>query len=304
MNPPLDTRQLRAFHQAAQTGSFTRAAEQLHLTQSAISHSIRSLEDELGCRLFFRQGKKAFLTPHGRELTTHCEAIFSRFDQARAALGALDQSPRGRLRIGTTTAAAQYILPTVLREFKESFPLYSIAVLPGETPEAVGRLQSAEIDLAVCLRPTDTSGVTCRPMFSDEVRFLVSPLHPWAHTRPRSGDLRTESFIVSSRKSYTFELVAAYFLRHNARLASPIELGSSDAIKELVKLGLGVGVMAEWTASREIAEGSLVSVPLPKGRIRREWVVAWAEGRPLTLPERTFVGLCAEVQAVLKMGSV
>jgi len=295
MDAPIDTRQLRAFHVLAREGSFTRAGRTLHLTQSAISHAIRALENDLGCQLFYRQGKRVFLTHHGRELLTHAEAIHSEMAQARAALGALDQTPRGRLRVGTTTAAAQFILPAVLREFKESFPLYSLAVMPGDTPDAIRRLLDNDVDLSICLKPHDVSLLDCHAIFSDELELLLSPHHPWLVSRPKPRDIAAQTFIVSSRQSYTFELISQHFFKQNIRLSSITELGSTEAIKELVKLGLGVGLSARWTARAEIDAGLLRTLPLPKGRIRRQWVVARLKSRPLNLAERTFLDLCAAV---------
>lgn len=292
MDRLLDSRQLRAFTVLAHEGSFTRAGHALHLTQSAISHAIRALEDELGCQLFLRQGRRVFLTHHGRELLRHAEAIQVQMALARAGLGALDRNPRGHLRIGCTPDASQFILPGVLREFKDSFPLYTIAVMPGETPDTQERLESGALDVAICLKPRVVSRLDCHPLFEDEMVFLVSPLHPWRESRPKVRDLAAETYIVSSRNSYTFALVSDYFLKLGAQPLSFIELGSTEAIKELVKLGLGVAVVAPWVVSAGIRNKEVVALPLVKGRVRRQWVVAHLKNRPNSLAEQTFIGLC------------
>lgn len=295
MDQTLDTRQLRAFVCLAQTGSFTRAGRELHLTQSAISHAIKSLERDLGCQLFHRQGKTVHLTHHGRELMPHAESILQAMTQARAALGALDKTPRGKLSIGCTPAASQFILPTVFREFKESFPQYDIRVVPGETPQTIARLIANEIDLAVTLRPSDVSRLDCHSIFDDELEFLFSPLHPWAKKPPKIKDAAAETFIVSSRASLNFAMIQEYFLKQGVRLQHFIELGSSEAIKELAKLGLGIAIAARWIARAEIEAGQLVVLPLPKGKLKRRWMTSTLKGRPLNLAERTFIGLCEEV---------
>lgn len=295
MEQTLDTRQLRAFTVLARRGSFTAAGRELHLTQSAVSHAIKALENELGCQLFLRQGKSVHLTHHGRELQRIAETIFQQMSTARATLGALDRTPRGRLSIGCTPAASQFILPTVFREFKESFPLYDIRVVPGETPDTMARLIAGEIDLGVCLMAADMSRVDSHPIFTDELEMLVSPHHPWATTRPKMKDITGQTFIVSSRNSLSFSLLNDLFLRNGVRLSSIIELGSTEAMKELAKLGLGIAIAARWTAQTELKARQLVSLPLPKGRIKRTWVTAHLKGRPLNLAERTFVGLCEEV---------
>ncbi len=303
MDNPLDTRQIRAFVILARCGSFTQAGRELHLTQSAVSHAIRALETDLGCQLFLRQGKVVHLTHHGRELLPHAETILQAMSQARASLGVLDLTPRGKLRIGCTPAASQFILPTVLREFKESFPQYDISVVPGETPDTLERLLRNEVDIAVSLRAADMTRFDCHPIFEDELLFLVSPLHPWAQTSPKIRETSGQTYIVSTRNSLNFTLIQEYFLRHGARLHSFIELGSSEAIKELAKLGLGVSIAARWIAKAEISAGQLVAVGLPKGKLKRRWVTSTLKTRPLNLAERTFIGLCEQVGKQMEAGS-
>jgi molybdenum-dependent DNA-binding transcriptional regulator ModE len=121
-NMPIDSRQLRAFAALARTGSFTIAAKKLFLSQSAVSHSMKALETDVGCRLFDRVGKKVSLTQAGETLLHHAEKILGEMQNARSALYDLGKWGRGRLRIGASTTACQYILPPVLRQFKESFP--------------------------------------------------------------------------------------------------------------------------------------------------------------------------------------
>jgi DNA-binding transcriptional LysR family regulator len=294
MDGILDSRQVRAFAVLAQCGSFSRTGRELHLTQSAVSHAIKALEANLGCQLFHRQGKSVHLTHHGREFLPHAESILRTMAHARVSLGALDKTPRGRLRIGCTAAASQFILPTVFREFKESFPLYDIRVVPGETPDTIERLVRNEIDVAVSLRPTDVTRLECHPIFEDELLFLASPLHPWTKSKPKTRDVAAQTLIISSRNSLSFAMVSEYFLKQGIRLSSIIELGSTEAMKELAKLGIGVAVAAGWTARKEIAAGQLVALPMPRGKLRRRWVASILKGRPLSLAERTFLGLCEE----------
>ena len=288
----LDTRQLRAFAALARCGSFTEAAGELSLTQSAVSHSMKALEDDLGCRLFLRSGKRVLLTQPGKELLSHAEAILRRMVQARDAISSLEQSPRGRLRVGCSTAAAQYILLMVLREFRDCFPLYNVSVMPGETPETLQRLRDGIVDLSISLKPHDTNGLTCIPLFSDEIDLLVPPNHPWATVRPKISDLATESLIITSRQRYTCELLTNHLMSQGVRVGSMIELGSIEAMKQFVKLGLGVAVAAKWSAVDELERGELVCIPLPKGPLVRDWVVSHLEDRPLNLAEQTFNGLC------------
>src|SRR5882762_10300042 len=111
MSAPLDSRQLRAFRILARTGSFTEAARELHLTQSAVSHALRALEEDVGCRLLDRLGKKATLTQSGEQLLVRAQKILSEMTQARDELKELGRWGGGRLRLGATNTACQYLLP-------------------------------------------------------------------------------------------------------------------------------------------------------------------------------------------------
>ena len=294
MDDLLDSRQLRAFLALARTGSFTGAAKTLHLTQSAISHAIKVLEESLECRLMHRSARQVIFTRHGRELLKHAEGIEHRMKQAREALRSLDGSPRGTLRIGCTTAASQFILPGVLREFKESFPHYEIRVLPGESPTILERVLRDEVDLGIIIKPEDASGIQTQPVFDDEIVFVAAPGHPWAAEKNTKALAEPQTFIISSTRSYTWQLVSAALQRKGQRPGALVELGSSEAIKELAMTGYGVGVCAGWAAVKELQSGQLISVPLPAGRIRREWVGVTLKGRTMNLAERTFLGLCRE----------
>src|SRR5882724_11200680 len=128
MSQPLDSRQLRAFATLARTGSFTLAAKELHLSQSAVSHSMKALEEDVGCRLFDRVGKKVLLTQAGEQFLHHVEKILNEMEITRAALAQLGKWGRGRLRIGASTTACSYILPPVLREFKKKYPQYLLSI--------------------------------------------------------------------------------------------------------------------------------------------------------------------------------
>lgn len=295
-NRPLDSRQLIAFSALARCQSFTRAAKELFLTQSAISHAIKALETEVGSRLFDRAGRRVLLTQAGEQFHRHTEKILHEMEAARAGLDALSRWGHGRLRVGASTTACQYLLPTVLREFKQSFSKAEITIEPGDHAAQVELLQSNRIDLAIMLEPDRRGDFDFVPLFNDELRLLTSPMHPWVQqNRTTRGPLETETLILYNKSSYTFRLVADYFRNERVPIGHSIELGSMDAIKELVKIGVGVGVLAPWIAQPELESGALVSFPLGRKRLRRTWGIAHLRGRRLPLGEETFIGLCRSV---------
>jgi LysR family transcriptional regulator, low CO2-responsive transcriptional regulator len=296
VSQPIDSRQIRAFASLARTGSFTLAAKELHLTQSAISHSMKALEREVGCRVLDKLGKKVVLTEAGEALLVHVERILGEMALARAELDQLGKWGQSRLRLGASSTACQHILPTVLREFRESFPQCVISIEPGDTPEMIAALRDRRIDLAVNLEPRRDEPLAFRPLFTDELSFLLSPLHQWAREgRVERSQIAKQHYILYGKRSYTAEMIEEYFRQEEIVLYSSIDLGSMEAIKELVKLGLGISILATWTCRKEIEERSLVSLPLGKRKLRRRWGVLHWRGRRLSLAEETFIGLCEQV---------
>lgn len=292
----LDTRQLLAFRQLSRTASFTAAARALHLSQSAVSHSIKGLEETVGCRLFDRLGKKAVLTQAGEQLLHHTERMFQEMSAARQSLARLGRWGQGRLQIGASPTACQYILPSVLREFRESFPDHQISLQPGDTPAILEALRQHRLDLALALEPKHLEGIQIHGLFEDELQFIVAPTHPWAATgRAIRDDIARQNYLLYHRTSRTFQLVDDYFRGERMVLNTVMELGSMEAIKELVKLGLGISILTPWIVQEELREGSLVAVPLGRRKLTRRWSLMQSKGRPLGLAGQTFLGLCRAV---------
>jgi DNA-binding transcriptional LysR family regulator len=296
MNRPLDSRQLLAFCALARCQSFTRAAKELFLTQSAISHAIKALETEVGSRLVDRAGRRVLLTQAGEQFLRHVEKILREMDTARAGLDTLSRWGHGRLRVGASTTACQYLLPTVLREFKQSFPKSSITIEPGDHAQQIELLQNNRVDLAIILEPPTRGEFEFVPLFEDELRFLTSPMHPWAQAGHMLRDsLEGETLVHYNKSSFTFRVVSEFFREERISFGHSIELGSMDAIKELAKINVGVGVLAPWIARHELETGALVDLPLGRKRLRRTWGIAHLLGRRLPLGEETFIGLCRSI---------
>jgi DNA-binding transcriptional LysR family regulator len=298
MKPTIDSRQLYAFAALARRGSFTLAAKDLFLTQSAVSHAIKALEDDVGCRLLDRVGRRVMLTQAGEQFLRHTERILREMEAARTGLDTLTKWGHGRLRVGASTTACQHLLPAVLREFRQSYPKCVIRIEPGDHGQQLELLRAGQIDLALIIEPPQTvlTEFNFVPLFQDELRFLVAPLHPWAKLgRAPRDTIEHETLVLYNKTSYTFRLVGDYFREEKIMLSNFIELGSMEAIKELVKIGIGAGVIAPWIARTELETGSLVSLPLGNRKLRRRWGVAHLKGRRLALAEETFVGLCSSV---------
>ena len=297
MKPTLDSRQLRAFAALARRGSFTLAAKDLLLTQSAVSHAIKALEAEVGCRLLDRMGRRVILTQSGEQFLRHTENILREMEVARAGVATATTWGHGRLRIGASLTPCQHILPAALREFRRRYPKCAIRLEPGEHRQQLELLRGGHVDLAIILQPpTGLREFTFLPLFQDDLRFVVAPGHPWVELgRAPLDAIERETLLLGPKESQTFRLVAEYFRAERIILSNYLELGSTEAIKELVKSGMGAGVLAPWTARSELADGSLVSLPLGSRPLKRSWGVVHLRGRRLALAEESFVGLCLNV---------
>lgn len=161
-------------------------------------------------------------------------------------------------------------------------------------------LRQHRVDLVLALEPAHEDQVECRHLLADELLFTISPRHAWAiQKRVSREDIPSQNFILYPRSSYTFRLIEQYFARENIAWRSYIELGSMEAIKGLVKLDLGIGILAPWIAREELKEGSLVALPLGKRKLKRNWAILNGQGRRLSLMEETFINLCRAAAARL-----
>lgn len=292
----VDSRQLLAFKTLAETGSFTQAAKQLNLTQSAVSHSIKALEEDLGTPLINRLGRRIHLTQAGDVFLAAAERIFRQMQNVRAELNSLGKWGAGRLRVGAGTTACQYILPTVIREFRQTFPDCQLSIVPNDAKELIEMLRGNEIDLALTLEPVSQDDIVHQTVFEDTLHFAVSPSHPWAGRKNIPlNEVGEQTFVIYSKRTYTFDMLRRYFRTEGHEPAHVIELGSMEAIKELVKIGIGVGVIAPWVAQKEVQEKSLHLIGMGKKKLTRTWGVCNVKGRKLTLMEETFIGLCESV---------
>ena len=295
MTQPLDTRQLRAFVTLARRGSFTRAATELHLSQSAVSHSMKALENDVGCRLFDRLGKKVLLTQAGEQLLQHADKILREMAAARESISLLGKWGRTRLRVGASTTACQYILPGVLREFQKQYPQANVIVEPSDTPKAMDLLRANVIDLALTLEPKADPGFEFLPLFTDELHFVLAASHSWAQAgRVAREEIPKQHYILYKKSSVTSRLVEQYFREEDMVLNQVMELGSMEAIKEMVKLGLGISILAPWIARKELEAGELAALPLGKRKLKRTWGILHFRERRLSMAQEIFVRLCRE----------
>jgi len=298
----MDTRLLRVFCAVAESGSLVVAAGKVHLTPSAISHSLKSLETDLGCRLFERVGKRMVLNQAGEQLLSQIQAPLSALDSAAEAIKRLGKWGHTRLRIAASASACQHILPRVIRDLKKNDGEIELRIESGDTPRAIELLRSNKVDLALVIAPENTNGLESRPIFRDELMFVFSASHPWSDGRSITRDeIRAQQFIIYQRSSVTAEVIDEHFRQLEIVPNVVMEVDSIGAITELLKLNLGVSVLAPWTVEQELTRKTLKMRPLGAKPLRRQWSAISLATRRMTLAEENFCRLCRNQTAGMRL---
>src|SRR5262249_11029577 len=181
---PMDVHQLRVFQAAVKGGGFTRAGEELHISQSTVSQHIRLLEQELGCSLFLRVGKRVRVTEAGTGLPENAERIFRGMKNAEMALREMNELRRGIVRLGVGSTTLTYRLPTILRGYIRRFPQIELIVLAGNTEYLLAAMKSHNLDLAIVMSTGEHPGLTSTPLGREELVVVLNRKHPLA-SQPR-----------------------------------------------------------------------------------------------------------------------
>jgi DNA-binding transcriptional LysR family regulator len=297
---PMNSRQLLAFVTVARTRSFTLAGKELFLSQSAVSHALSALEEELNCRLINRDGKNLQITPAGEHLLHYGEKILADMAAARGTLQQRSRWGASHLRVAADKFLGRRLLPGVLISFRREFPDWVINVKPGESRDCVEWLEQETIDMALTIAPSRAEAVEVVPLFTDELAWIVAPDHPWAENETMSpADISAQTFVCDNAASYTYRLLEKYFEPSGVRINWELELGSLEAVKEMVKGGGSVTALAPWTVREELEEKSLVAVPLGKRKLKRNWCLLHSPQRKTRLADEMFTKLCLQAANVL-----
>ncbi|MBI2468161.1 MAG: LysR family transcriptional regulator [Candidatus Rokubacteria bacterium] len=279
----MDLRQLEVFAQVVETRSFSRAAEALHLTQSTISEHVRLLEDEVGTRLFDRLGRETVPTRAGELLYDYARRILALRTEARQALEQFLGRVSGVLQVGASTIPGEYVLPPLIGRFREKFPQVSIALQIGDTRRIVEAVLEGRVELGVVGARPDHRQLEAVELMPDELVAVVPPGHPWFGRRQATlEDLRAEPLIVrepgsGSRQALETALDEAGADLDGLRVIA--EMGSTSAIKQAVKAGVGVSIMSKRAVEEECKHGLLWCVKSKDLRFTRHFYVVTHAGR-------------------------
>jgi len=266
-------RQLKALHTVAKLGSVSGAAEELRLTQPAVSLQIRLLEDAAGAPLLQRVGRGVQLTAAGEILARYALEILDLWNGAADDLAALHGEQGGTLRMGAITTA-EYLIPPFLVRFTEARPQVKVQFKVGNRADIIRMLATHEIDLAVMGSPPRELRTVATVFAKHPMAFVASPSHAlMKKKRLTLGDLESANLFVRERGSGTRSTVENLFRQAGHKLHIGSELSSNEAIKQLVEAGLGISFLSLHACSLEFQAGLLALLPLPDNPIERDWYV-------------------------------
>jgi LysR family transcriptional regulator for metE and metH len=268
----LETRHLQLIAAIAEHGTMTRAARDLNLTQSALSHQLMSLERRLATPLFNRLGRRMSLTAAGDRLLVAAERTLNELRSAEADLVRTAEGRTGVLRVSTECYTAYHWMPRIMEAFAERHPGIELQIVAEATHDPLEALHDGKIDIAVMLNRYGGKHVRAYPLFEDELVVVVSPEHRFAKLgHVELEDLCDEHLLVYSSleegTSYLGELLRKAGL--TPRRVSTITL--TEAVVEIAAAGLGVSVLAKWAIGPSIASGRVVAVRLTRDGVHRHW---------------------------------
>ncbi|MDZ8118195.1 LysR family transcriptional regulator [Pontiella agarivorans] len=267
----LTLRQLEVFRAIARGGNMGRAAQEIGLTQSAASMALSELERQLGVSLFDRPGRRIVLNDNGARLLTEVEELLERAAEIELLFASGTQAPSGLLRIGASSTIGNYLMPALVGAFSDRFPEVRIRLSIGNTEQIIGRLLNSEIDLGYVEGSCGKSQIESSVWREDRLVIFCAPDYPLAARRKlRRNELLAERWVLRERGSGTREVFERALLRHGETLAVRHEFGHTEAVKQAVRAGMGIGCLSRLAIQDELNRGSLVELPLPMVDLRRD----------------------------------
>lgn len=284
----MDTHSLSAFIEVADTGSFSKAGERLHLSQPAISKRIASLEDSLGQSLFDRVGRRIDLTDAGRTLLPHARRVLAEMEDARRSISRLSGTVSGRLSIGTSHHIGLHRLPPVLRAFTQAYPDVDLDIHFMDSEDACEEVAQGRLELGIVTLPGQPPDVLLMQLiWTDPLSVVVAPNHPLATSAlPSLRELASHPAVLPDERTYTHRIVMSALQAHGVAPRIRLSTNYLETLKMLVAIGLGWSVLP-----LSMLDDSIVAIDRPELCLSRELGAVWHRGRTRSGPARALLGL-------------
>lgn len=282
-------RQLEVFEAIARLGSFTRAAEELFLTQPTVSMQIKKLTDVVGLPLFEQIGKKIYLTDAGRELHQTCLGVFEHFARFEMVAAEMKGLKTGRLRLAVVTTA-KYFVPRLLGMFCQQYPGVDVSMKVTNRERVLARLADNQDDLYILGQPPKEVDTVAQAFLENPLVVLASVNHPLVNEKGITlKRIAEERFLSREPGSGTRTATERFFKDQGLNLKIRMELGSNEAIKQAIIGGLGIAVLSRHTLALDAPTGQLAVLDVQGFPLNRHWYYVYPAGKQLSVVAQAFL---------------
>ena len=271
----MEDHKLKVFCTVAETKSFSKTSEIIHLTQPAVSLQIQALEEMYETKLFDRSSSKVTLTPAGEVLYKYAKDILTLYISAEKVIGEMTGLVKGSITIGAGSTIGNYLLPSVISDFRRAHPKIKVHLFVANMQRVIELLNAGNISLGLVEGDVKRQKMVVEKLISDELLVIVPTHHPWSKRKDVSiAELIDEPFILREAGSGTRQTIEKFFARHGItpqNMKVSMVLGSTQAIKEAVENGLGVSIISRWSARKELRFGTLHTLNFKEEKMVRNF---------------------------------
>jgi len=271
----MEDHKLKVFCTVAETKSFSKTSEIIHLTQPAVSLQIQALEEMYETKLFDRSSSKVTLTPAGEVLYKYAKDILALYVSAEKVIGEMTGLVKGSIAIGAGSTIGNYLLPSVISDFRKAHPKIKVNLFVANMQRVIELLNAGNISLGLVEGDVKRQKMVVEKLISDELLVIVPTHHPWSKRKDVSvAELIDEPFILREAGSGTRQTIEKFFARHGItpqNMKVSMVLGSTQAIKEAVENGLGVSIISRWSARKELRFGTLHTLNFKEEKMVRNF---------------------------------
>ncbi len=284
----LTFRQLKIFEVVARRLSYTRAAEELHLSQPAVSMQIKQLEENVGLPLFEQLGRKIYLTEAGQEMYHYSRSIAQQVEEAEEVLEQLKGLSAGRLEITVATTANAFAT-RMLSRFSRKYEGSTVSLDVTNREHLLRQLAENEKDIAIMGRPPEDADLVIEPFAENPLVVVAAPDHPLVGQQPIPlYTLQQQTFVVRELGSGTRTAMQRFFAEHNLSITSSMEMNENEAIKQAVQAGMGLGIVSRHTIELELETKRLLILDVEDFPIMRHWYLVHRKEKRLSPITRAF----------------
>jgi DNA-binding transcriptional LysR family regulator len=297
----MEDHKLKVFCTVAETKSFSKASEIIHLTQPAVSLQIQALEELYETKLFDRSSSSVTLTKAGEVLYKYAKNILSLYADAEKQIGELTGLVKGSIGIGASTTIGNNLLPSVISDFKKTRPKIKVHMRVGNTKRIIDLLNSGNIDFGLVEGDVSKQKIKSEPLIEDELVVIVPSFHVWAKRKDISMlEIIKEPIIFREEGSGTRQIIEKYLSSHGISIQNmkiTTVLGSTVAIKEAVESGLGISIVSRWSVRKERKYDTLKLLSIKEEKIMRDFSLIFSKNTVPTHAVDEFLSYLRSYQA-------